>query len=249
MSLRINIEHLVAHIHTQNSLAESLIKCLQLIARPLLIKTKLPISAWGHTVLHAATLIRIRPTTYHKFFQLQLVFGHEPNIFYLRIFGCAVYVLIYPPQHTKMSPQSRLRIYIGFESPSIIKYLEPLTGTSFTTRFVDCHFDETMFPALGGEIKQLDKDITWNALSLLNFYPRTKQCEQEVQKILCLQDIVHQLPNAFTDSKRVTKSYIPTAYSPTQIEVPAGQSTKIIANESMTCHKCDRPIGLKDKNF
>jgi hypothetical protein len=58
-----------------------------------------------------------------------------------------------------MSPQRRLRIYIGFESPSIIKYLKPLTGDSFTTRFADCHFDETMFPALGGEIKQLDKDI------------------------------------------------------------------------------------------
>jgi len=176
-----------------------------------------------------------------------LVFGHEPNIFYLRIFGCAVYVLIYPPQHTKMSPQRRLRIYIEFESPSIIKYLKPLTGDSFTTRFVDCHLDETMFPALEGEIKQLDKDITWNALSLLNFYPRTKQCEQEVQKILRLQDIANQLPNAFTYSKRVTKSYIPTAYSPTQIEVPAGQSTKSIANESMTCQKCGRPIGSKDK--
>ena len=142
-----------------------------------------------------------------------------------------------------MSPQRRLKIYIGFESPSIIKYLEPLTGDSFTTRFTDCHFDETMFPALGGEIKQLDKDITWNALSLLKFYPCTKQCEQEVQKILRLQDIANQLPNAFSDSKRVTKSYIPTANAPTQIEVPVGQSTKIIANESMTCQKCGRPIG------
>jgi hypothetical protein len=100
-----------------------------------------------------------------------------------------------------------------------------------------------MFPALGGEIKQLDKDITWNALSLLKFYPCTKQCEQEVQKILRLQDIANQLPNAFSDSKRVTKSYIPTATAPTQIEVPVGQSTKIIANESMTCQKCGRPIG------
>jgi hypothetical protein len=36
-----------------------------------------------------------------------------------------------------------------------------------------------MFPALGGEIKQLDKDISWNALSLLNFGPRIKQCEQK----------------------------------------------------------------------
>ena len=44
MSIGINIEHLVAHVHTQNGLAESLIKRLQLIARPLLMKTKLPAS-------------------------------------------------------------------------------------------------------------------------------------------------------------------------------------------------------------
>jgi hypothetical protein len=43
-----------------------------------------------------------------------------------------------------------------------------------------------MIPTLEGEIKQLDKDITWNALSLLNFDSCTKQCEQEVQKILHL---------------------------------------------------------------
>ena len=78
-----------------------------------------------------------------------------------------------------MSPQKRLGIYIGFESPSIIKYLEPLTGDLFMTWFANCHFDEIMFPALGGEIKQLDKDISWNALSLLNFGPRIKQCEQK----------------------------------------------------------------------
>ena len=42
MSIRINIEHHVAHVHTQNGLAESLIKRLQLIDRPQLMKTKLP---------------------------------------------------------------------------------------------------------------------------------------------------------------------------------------------------------------
>jgi hypothetical protein len=92
-----------------------------------------------------------------------------------------------------------LRIYIRFESPLVIKYLEPLTGDSFTTRFIDCHFDKTIFLALGGEIKQLDKDITCNALLLLNFDPHTKQYEQEVQKILHLQDITNQLLNPFTD--------------------------------------------------
>ena len=42
MTIGINIEHPIAHVHTQNGLAESLIKCLQLIARPLLMKSKLP---------------------------------------------------------------------------------------------------------------------------------------------------------------------------------------------------------------
>ena len=41
MSVGINVEHYVAHTHTQNGLVESLIKRLQLIVRPLLMKTKL----------------------------------------------------------------------------------------------------------------------------------------------------------------------------------------------------------------
>ena len=66
LAIGIRVEHSVAHVHTQNGLAESLIKRLQLIARPLLMKTKLPTSVWGHAILHAATLIRLRPTSYHK---------------------------------------------------------------------------------------------------------------------------------------------------------------------------------------
>src|ERR1035437_5941371 len=46
MSIGIKVEHPVAHVHTQNGLAESLIKRLQLIARPLLLKCNLPSSAW-----------------------------------------------------------------------------------------------------------------------------------------------------------------------------------------------------------
>jgi hypothetical protein len=49
-----------------------------------------------------------------------------------------VYVPISTPQRTKMGPQRRLEIYIGFHSPSIIKYLEPLTENVFTARFADC---------------------------------------------------------------------------------------------------------------
>ena len=101
MSIGIAVDHLVAHIHTQNGLAESLIKHLQLIVRPLIMRIKLTISVLGHGVLHAAVLIRIRPSAHHEYSPLQLVFGQEPNISHLRIFGCAVYVPIAPPQRIK----------------------------------------------------------------------------------------------------------------------------------------------------
>ena len=100
--------------------------------------------------MHAAALVHIRPTTYHKYSPSQFVLGKQPNISHLRIFGCAVYVPIAPTQRTKMGPQRRLGIYVGFDSPSIIRYLEPLTDNLFTIRFADCHFNESVFPLLGG---------------------------------------------------------------------------------------------------
>lgn len=82
---------------------------------------------------------------------MQLAFGQESNISHLIIFVCAVYVLIAPPQCTKMGPERRLGIYVGCEPSSIIKDLEPMTGDVFMAGFVDCHFDETIFSTLGGK--------------------------------------------------------------------------------------------------
>ena len=45
MSVGIEVEHPIAHVHIQIGLAEAFIKRLQLIARPLLMSTKLPIYA------------------------------------------------------------------------------------------------------------------------------------------------------------------------------------------------------------
>jgi hypothetical protein len=149
-ALGIQVQHFVSYVHTQNGLAESLIKRIKLIARPLLQNSNLPTSCWGHAVLHAADLIQLRPTTYHTTSPLQLVRGNPPSIFHLRQFGCATYVPISPPQRTTMGPHRKLRIYVGYQSPSIIKYLEPLTGDLFTARYSDCIFSEDHFPALGG---------------------------------------------------------------------------------------------------
>ncbi|XP_019264929.1 PREDICTED: uncharacterized protein LOC109242531 [Nicotiana attenuata] len=121
-----------------------------------------------------------------------------------------------------------------------------MTGDLFTARFADCHFDESVYPILGGENKQLQKEIDWNALSLSHLDPRTNQCEHEVQKIIYLQNIANQLPDAFTNLPRVTKSHIPAANAPIRIDVPVGQSINL--NESNLRLKRGRPIGSKDKN-
>ena len=101
--------------------------------------------------MHVAALVRIQPTTYHEYSSSQLVLGKQPNISHLRIFGCAIYVPIAPTQRTKMGSQRRLGVYVGFDSPSIIRYLEPLTGDVFIGHFAGCHFNESVFPSLGRE--------------------------------------------------------------------------------------------------
>ena len=105
MSIGIDVEHLVPHVHTQNGLAEAAIKRIQMVTRTLVMRTNLPLSAWGHAVLHVVLLIRLRPTATQPFSAQQLVIGYEPSISHLRIFGCAVYVPITPPQRITMDPQ------------------------------------------------------------------------------------------------------------------------------------------------
>ena len=76
---------------------------------------------------------------------------YEPDISHLGIFEGAIYVSIASPQCTKMDPQYRKGMYVGYESPSIICFLEPLTDDLFTSRFMNCHFNETFFSPLEGD--------------------------------------------------------------------------------------------------
>ena len=147
-----------------------------------------------------------------------------------------------------MGPQRRLGIYVGFHSNSIIQYLEPLTGNLFTARFANCHFDESVFPPLGEDkpINNKWREITWNTPSLLHLDPRTKQSELEVQRILHLQDLADQLPDAFSNPNKVIKSHIPAVNTPAHIEIPIGDSGNAIASASKPRLKRGRPIGSKD---
>ncbi|KAL2252668.1 UNVERIFIED_CONTAM: hypothetical protein Sindi_0061500 [Sesamum indicum] len=148
-----------------------------------------------------------------------------------------------------MGPKRRLGIYFGFQSPSIIKYLEPMTGDQFTTRYLDCQFNETVFPTLGGvdnEIKR--KDIAWNATSMSFMDPRTNDSELEVQRIIHLQSVANRLPEALIDTKRVTKSHILAENVPAHLEVLEVILNKSNASESQIRRKHGRPLASKDAN-
>ncbi|KAL6124649.1 hypothetical protein ACLB2K_077161 [Fragaria x ananassa] len=175
MSIGIDVEHPVLHVHSQNGLAEATIKRLQLVARALVMRTNLPVSAWGYAILHAAVLICFRPTAKQHFSAYQLVTRYESDISYLHIFDFVIYVPITPP-------------------------LRDL----FTARFEDCHFDETYFPSLGGErngnVPVEQQELSWSVPTTSHYDPRTSQSEIEVQRILDLQKIVDSMPDSFKSS-------------------------------------------------
>ena len=63
MSIGIMLEHSVSHTHTHNGLAKSLIKKTTNDCYTFTYEDNLPTSAWGHAILHVASLVRLRPTS------------------------------------------------------------------------------------------------------------------------------------------------------------------------------------------
>jgi hypothetical protein len=68
-------------------------------------------------------------------------------------FGCVVYAPISSPQRTTMGHHRKIGIYVGYHSPSIIKFLELMIGGLFTARYADCIFNEDHFLALWEEFR------------------------------------------------------------------------------------------------
>lgn len=67
MSIEIDVKHPVPHMHTQNGLAKTVIKRIQMVTRTLEICTNLPLLTWRHAVLLVAILIHLRLTVTQTF--------------------------------------------------------------------------------------------------------------------------------------------------------------------------------------
>ena len=90
------------------------------------------------------------------------------------------------------------------------------------------------------EQKETDK----NTSRLHAYDPCTSECELEIQKIIKLQNIANKILDAFTDIKRITKSYILVANAPEKIEISKTPlKEKQVENKPRQKH--GRPIGVQ----
>ena len=88
-----------------------------------------------------------------------------------------------------------------------------LAGDLFTAEFADCHFDETVFPSLGGDnnknVQQERHELSWSVPTLSHLDPQ-----------LNIQNVVDSMPNAFSDIDKVTRSNTQAAHMPARLYIP-----------------------------
>jgi hypothetical protein len=209
----IALTYSVPYEHSQNGLAEAYIKKIQLVARPLLIHAQLPASLWSHAVLHAATLLRFRPTLLNTQASIELVSGRTPNVSHLRTFGCQVWVPVPEPAIRTISAHREEGIYVGFDSPSIIRYINTRTTQVHKARFENCRFVETIFPTIPSPPGEAPLTFRAPISMTMNPDPRTTLPDEEVKKLIHLQTIAARIPDSFESGPRILRNPLPGSSS------------------------------------
>jgi hypothetical protein len=114
-------------------------------------------------------------------------------------------------------------------------------GDVFKARYMDCHFDENIFPKLSTPNQHHHPPLEWERTSPFWQAIRTNQGEKEVQPILQLHKIVEVLPDSFADALQVTHSHIHAANASARIAM-----SDVPATTSKPRQKQGRPPGAKD---
>ena len=239
----IHLTYSVPYKHSQNGLAEAYIKKVQMVARPLLLHAKLSATLWRHAILHVAVLLRLRPTLLNPITSQELLIDCTPNVSHLRIFGCRVWMPQPEPLRRTISAHMEEGVYMGFDSPSILRYFVPSTGALLKARFQNCVFEENVFPHVPYSKGTPDLNFYSPQTFTLNLDPRTSLSETEVQKILQLQALVDRLPDGFFDTPCVTR--IPTPGTSLKCKISALHTDAALQTVENTEEKSD-PFTLEE---
>jgi hypothetical protein len=152
----IKIEHSVRHAHDQNGKIESAREAIIIMARSLLLSTRLPSKLWNYAVQAAVYIDNRRPRRNRdsrKEVERRLdcinereissdleapvwvtpyekLYGKKPNLANLRVYGCRAYICCEGiPKLDKMAPRAWVGYLVGYTASNIWKIWDPKANT------------------------------------------------------------------------------------------------------------------------
>ncbi|KAJ9561441.1 hypothetical protein OSB04_006601 [Centaurea solstitialis] len=139
-----------------NGVSERRNRTLLDMVRTMMCHSSLPISFWGHALETAAHILNRAPTKSVEKTPYELWKGKKPNISFLKIWGCEVYVK--RPTSEKLKPKSDKCFFVGYPKTTVGYYFyNPEENKVFLAR--NGKFLEEKFLSLENTRKDVDLQI------------------------------------------------------------------------------------------
>ncbi|KAJ9541655.1 hypothetical protein OSB04_028161 [Centaurea solstitialis] len=139
-----------------NGVSERRNRTLLDMVRTMMCHSSLPISFWGHALETAAHILNRAPTKSVEKTPYELWKGKKPNISFLKIWGCEVYVK--RPTSEKLKPKSDKCFFVGYPKTTVGYYFyNPEENKVFVAR--NGKFLEEKFLSLENTRKDVDLQV------------------------------------------------------------------------------------------
>ncbi|KAJ9544569.1 hypothetical protein OSB04_024276 [Centaurea solstitialis] len=139
-----------------NGVSERRNRTLLDMVRTMMCHSTLPISFWGHALETAAHILNRAPTKSVEKTPYELWKGKKPNISFLKIWGCEVYVK--RPTSEKLKPKSDKCFFVGYPKTTVGYYFyNPEENKVFVAR--NGKFLEEKFLSLENTRKDVDLQV------------------------------------------------------------------------------------------
>ncbi|KAJ9546753.1 hypothetical protein OSB04_019296 [Centaurea solstitialis] len=139
-----------------NGVSERRNRTLLDMVRTMMCHSTLPMSFWGHALETAAHILNRAPTKSVEKTPYELWKGKKPNISFLRIWGCEVYVK--RPTSGKLKPKSDKCFFVGYPRTTVGYYFyNPEENKVFVAR--NGKFLEEKFVSSGNTRKDVDLQV------------------------------------------------------------------------------------------
>ncbi|KAJ9535257.1 hypothetical protein OSB04_un001652 [Centaurea solstitialis] len=139
-----------------NGVSERRNRTLLDMVRTMMCHSMLPMSFWGHALETAAHILNRAPTKSVEKTPYELWKGKKPNISFLRIWGCEVYVK--QPTSEKLKPKSDKCFFVGYPRTTVGYYFyNPEENKVFVAR--NGKFLEEKFLSSGNTRKDVDLQV------------------------------------------------------------------------------------------